>query len=205
VFLLDVRIERLIKMSLQVILGLDVSASMQTVEGRAARIDIAKELAGPVIQKACQLDASGPDVYTFGQKVTYLGNITAAQAKDKLNSLAADQYATNLGAFLGKAFQKAREFISQGDNALILVFTDGAASDKGLVKSEIINMTGSMTEDSQCALEIVYFGDEAATYLKELDDDLQSQGGKFDIVDATPISEAITLAVEELLNKAFND
>lgn len=192
-------------MSLQVILAFDVSASMQTPSGNTTRIGQAKELAGPVIAKASQLDADGPDVYSFGAKVTYLGNITADEATNKLQSLNADQFATNLGAFLSEAFSKARDKIGQGDNVLILIFTDGAASDKSIVKNEIINMAGSMTEDGQCALEIVYFGDEAASYLKELDDDLQGQGAKFDIVDATPISEAIALGVEDLLNKAFND
>jgi hypothetical protein len=190
---------------LQVIIGFDVSASMQTKEGNTTRIAQAKELAGPVVQKACQLDADGPDVYTFGQKVSYVGNVSADEASNKLNALSADEYATNLGAFLSQSFNKAREINAKGDNALILIFTDGAATDKDVVKNEIIGMSNSMTEDGQCALEIVYFGDEAATYLKELDDDLQSQGAKFDIVDATPISEAIALGVEDLLNKAFND
>ena len=192
-------------MSLQVIIGFDASASMQTREGNTTRIEQAKELAGPVITKASQLDPDGPDVYSFGAKVTYLGNVTADEASNKLNSLNADQFATNLGSFLGEAFQKVKDINSKGDNALILIFTDGAASDKALVKENIIGLTNAMSADEQCALEIVYFGDEAAGYLKELDDDLQNQGAKFDIVDATPINEAIALGVEELLNKAFND
>lgn len=192
-------------MPLQVVIGLDNSASMQTPLGSTTRLGTAKELAGPVIQKACQLDPSGPDVFSFGQKVTDLGNVTAEEAANKLNALKADEYATNFGAFLTTAFEKARGYNAAGDNVLVLVFTDGAATDKSLVKSEIISMANGMTADEQCALEIVYFGDEAATYLKELDDNLQAQGAKFDIVDATPIEEAITLDVEALLNKAFND
>ncbi|HEX3643644.1 MAG TPA: hypothetical protein VHV10_20335 [Ktedonobacteraceae bacterium] len=192
-------------MPLQVIIGFDNSASMQAPLGNTTRIGTAKELAGPVIAKACQLDKDGPDVYSFGGKTTYLGNITAGEATDKLNTLAADEYATGLGAFLTQAFSKARQIIAKGDNALILALTDGAATDKPLVKSEIIAMTNDMADDGQCALEIVYLSDEAASYLKELDDDLQAQGAKFDIVDATPIEEALTLDVEALLNKAFND
>jgi hypothetical protein len=192
-------------MALQVILGFDNSASMQTREGSASRIQKAKELAGPVIKKASQLDPNGPDVYSFGGKVTYLGNVTSDQATAKLNVLAADEYSTKLGEFLTEAFRKARTMNAEGDNVLILIFTDGAATDKPVVKREIINMSNSMAQDSQCALEIVYFGDEAANYLKELDDDLQNQGAKFDIVDATPIEEALRLDLEQLLDKAFND
>jgi hypothetical protein len=95
--------------------------------------------------------------------------------------------------------------IAEGDSVLVLIFTDGAASDRSVVKGEIINMSNSITDDSQCALEIIYFGDEAANYLRELDDDLQNQGAKFDIVDATPIEEALRLDLEQLLDKAFND
>lgn len=192
-------------MALQVILGFDNSASMQTRDGNATRMQKAKELAGPVIQKACQLDPNGPDVYSFGGKVTYLGNITADQATAKLNTLAADEYSTKLGEFLIEAFRRARGMIAEGDSVLVLIFTDGAASDRSVVKREIINMSNSITDDSQCTLEIIYFGDEAANYLKELDDDLQNQGAKFDIVDATPIEEALRLDLEQLLDKAFND
>jgi hypothetical protein len=192
-------------MALQVILGFDNSASMQTRDGNATRMQKAKELAGPVIQKACQLDPNGPDVYSFGGKVTYLGNVTSDQATAKLNTLAADEYSTKLGEFLTEAFRRARGMIAEGDSVLVLIFTDGAASDRSVVKREIINMSNSITDDSQCTLEIIYFGDEAANYLKELDDDLQNQGAKFDIVDATPIEEALHLDVEQLLDKAFND
>lgn len=192
-------------MGLDVILGFDNSASMQTREGSKTRIEIVKELAGSVITKACQLDADGPDAFSFGERVVSLGNISVQDATNKLNVIRADEYATNLGAFLHQAFKKAKEKIEGGSRVLILAFTDGAASDKAAVKHEIISMSKWMTEDAQCALEIVYVGDEAASYLKELDDDLQSQGAKFDIVDATPFQEAITLGVEELLNKAFND
>lgn len=192
-------------MSLQVIIGFDNSASMQASYGNTTRIGTAKELAGPVIAKACQIDPDGPDVYSFGGKTTYLGNVTASEAANKLNSLDASEYSTKLGNFLTEGFTKAREINATGDNALLLIFTDGAASDKDLVKSEIINMASTMAVDGQCALEIVYFGDEAANYLKELDDDLQGQGAKFDIVDATSIEEALTLDVEALLDKAFND
>lgn len=192
-------------MALQVILGLDNSASMQTREGSASRIQKAKELSSSVIKKACQIDPNGPDVYSFGGKVTYLGNVTPDQAIAKLNTLGADEYSTKLGEFLTEAFRKAQAMIAEGDNVLVLIFTDGAATDKAVVKREIINMSNSMTQDSQCALEIVYFGDEAASYLKELDDDLQNQGAKFDLVDATPIEEALHLDVEQLLDKAFND
>jgi VWA domain-containing protein len=192
-------------MALQVILGFDNSASMQTRDGNTSRMQKAKELAGPVIQKACQLDPNGPDVYSFGGKVNYLGNITADQATLKLNALAADEYSTKLGEFLMEAFRRARGMIAEGDNVLVLVFTDGAASDRAVVKREIINMSNSLADDSQCTLEIIYFGNEAANYLRELDDDLQNQGAKFDIVDATPIEEALQLDVEQLLDKAFND
>lgn len=189
-------------MPLEVILGLDNSVSMSSKEGNTTRIGAVKELASSIIKKACELDADGPDVFSFGEKIVSLGNISADAAITKLQSIAADEYGTNLGAFLSQAFKKAKEKIGQGSRVLVLAFTDGAASDAGVVESQIAAMANWMTEDSQCALEIVYVGTEAEGYLKKLDDQLNT---KFDIVDATPISEAITLGVEELLNKAFND
>jgi Mg-chelatase subunit ChlD len=189
-------------MSLDVILGFDASVSMKTKEGNTTRIGAVKELATSIIKKACELDEDGPDAFTFGERVTSLGNITADDAVAKLQSIAADEYATNLGAFLVQAFKKAKDKIGQGSRVLVLAFTDGAASDAKVVESQIASMADWMTEDAQCALEIIYVGDEAESYLKKLDDDLNT---KFDIVDATPINEAIALGVEELLNKAFND
>lgn len=192
-------------MALQVIIGFDNSASMQSREGNTSRIALAKELAGAVIAKACQVDPDGPDVFAFGQTITSLGNITAEEATAKLQELRASEYATNFGAFLTTAFSKAKAMISGGDDVLILVFTDGAATDASIVQREIVDMSNWMAADSQCALEIVYFGDEAKSYLQSLDDELTTKGAKFDIVDCTPIAEAQGLDVEALLNKAFND
>jgi len=193
-------------MSLQVVLGFDVSASMQTAdEPGVTRIGKAKELARYVIIEACKIDPNGPDALTFGQRVTDLGSVSVEQATDILGSVVANEYATNFGAFLAEAFIKAKEYIGQGDEALILAFTDGAASDRERVEREIIDAANGIEQDSHLALEIVYFGDEAKGYLADLDDSLQDKGAKFDIVDATPIDEAIALDVEALLNKAFND
>lgn len=192
-------------MPLRNIIGIDKSASMTAKEGGVTRIQLVKELAGTVIQKVCQVDPDGPDVYSFGQTVTSLGNITASSAVTKLQALQAHEYATNFGAFLAVAFREAKTMISQGDEVLILAFTDGTATDPDVVQQQIIDMSNWMAADSQCALEIVYFGDEARSYLESLDNDLKSRGAQFDIVDCTPIEEARNLDIEALLNKAFND
>lgn len=190
-------------MALQTILGFDNSASMQTRHGNATRISAAKELAGPVISKACELDPDGPDVYKFGQGAVYIGNISAEQAVSRLQTLQANEFSTDLGAFLTQAFSKAKTMIQQGDNVCILAFTDGGASDGILVQNQIISMTQWMTERTQCGLGIIYFGNEAEAYLKSLDDDLTSKGAKFDIVKTMSIEEAMALDVETLLNKVM--
>lgn len=192
-------------MGYQVIIGLDNSMSMQTAEGGTTRVKLAQELAGGIIAAACQVDADGPDVFTFGQSVRGLGTVTVERAQQALAALNASEPATATGAFLTQAFSLAKKKIEGGDQALILVVTDGAASDAGLVKSEIIKMSQWMQADEQCAVEFISISHEADAFLRELDDDLQRQGAKFDIVDATPIQEAVGLGLEGIYNKAFND
>lgn len=90
---------------------------------------------------------------------------------------------------------------------LLFVMTDGTPDDKNAVKKVIIAATKKMDKDEEIAIQFVQVGNDpgATAFLKELDDDLEKQGAKFDIVDTLPIDEVENLTVEELIEKSFAD
>ena len=190
-------------MSYQVIIGFDVSMSMQSAHNGSTRLAVAKELAGGIIDVACQMDPDGPELFTFGQGVKSRGTVTVAEAKAVLAGITATDPRNDTGAFLTEAFKLARKKNADGDQALIIVITDGDASDRDVVERQIVSMTKDMTEDGQCAVEFISVGNAADAWLTRLDDDLKAAA--FDIVDATPIEEAVKLGIEGLYNKAFSD
>lgn len=90
---------------------------------------------------------------------------------------------------------------------LIVVITDGQPTDAAQVAQVIINATQGMDRDSQCAISFLQVGSDAnaTKFLQQLDDELQSRGAKFDIVDCGKLEELTGLSTQDFVNKAFND
>lgn len=190
----------------QVIIGLDTSRSMQSrFSANATRVAVVKELAASVIKTACGEDPDGVDTFLFGEKLTKLGAITEAQIETQLAKLTAEEYGTCTGAYLREAFKLAKPMVERGERVVVFVFTDGDATDRELVKSEIRAMAKWQVDHGygrNCSVEIVYVGNDALPFLKELDDDLNAA---IDMVDTQSIEAASAMDVEALFNNAFND
>lgn len=192
-------------MSLQVLIGIDNSLSMGAREQGGTRMSLTKELAASIIKTVCEIDQDGPEVWLFGQKVQSLGNVDVAGAQAALARADASEYGTATDQFLTLALASAAKHMANGDQALIVIFTDGAAQRPDLVKSQIIAFTQKMERDEQAAILFVSISEEAAAFLNMLDDKLVPAGAKFDIVDRKDIKVAAAMDVETLLWNAFED
>ncbi len=188
--------------NIQVAILLDDSISMRAQHGGfASRLAAVKEAAMPIIEKACLLDPNGPTLISFGSQIHVEDGVTLERVAAVLNGIQANGTST----MTGKAVAKALEFVAQwnadGDQGLVVVFTDGAASDRDALIRNIEGYSNRMTADEQCAILFVSVGTDAIPFLTQLDDSLN---GKFDIVDHKTLEEALALGVEELFDAAFN-
>lgn len=75
------------------------------------------------------------------------------------------------------------------------------------VKKVIIKATQRMSSREELSISFVQIGtDSGATqFLQELDDDLEEQGAKFDIVDTVTTEEMSSMTFSQLIQKSLTD
>ncbi len=71
----------------------------------------------------------------------------------------------------------------------------------------IVDATKKMDADEEIAVSFIQAGDDpgARAFLESLDNDLQGQGAKFDIVDTKNEAEMDNLSLEDILVAAVTD
>lgn len=191
---------------------IDKSGSMATadVNGRE-RWDAAKEGTLALTSKIVKYDPDGITVYPFAGNFRTYENVATTETVNKIfhenepnGSTALDK---PLAAALDSYFALKAKGEAKANGAMILVVTDGIPDDRKAVERVIIEATKKMDRDEELAISFIQIGkDGAATqFLKHLDDELQSAGAKFDIVDTVTQDEAEGMTFVELLEKALND
>jgi Mg-chelatase subunit ChlD len=188
------------------IIALDASGSMgnpstrfsgktRWQEGQELIIGLAGVLAG--------FDADGIDVITFGQSVQVFESTTADKVSEVLSTVSpygGTPTDKALAAIVAK--QKA-----SGKNTVAIIFTDGEPNDKAAVEKVIVDAANSIEKDEALTFLFVQIGNapDATAFLQHLDDELQSKGAAFDIVDTLAAEVAETMAPLDLINHAIND
>jgi hypothetical protein len=101
--------------------------------------------------------------------------------------------------YLGPVLKEAMEPDTVGRAETIFILTDGEASDPSVVTRNIIEYTKKMCKPEMLSISFIQVGlnGPAQDYLNSLDDDLEGQGARFDIVDA--------MTKDEMEGKSFLD
>lgn len=180
----------------QFIFGVDVSASMQTKDvGGQSRIEALKEQVITFIGEAAKYDPDGVDVVTFGSKITHLGALTAAEAKDKIAPLKASEMSTDTAGLIRKAWTLHQDKASS-DQTVLFIATDGEPNDREAVKNEIRAIAKQQEADKEVFsisfLTVGTIDPGLQSFLTELDDTLNAQdknGAAIDIVDVKALAE----------------
>lgn len=189
----------------------DKSGSMMTPDGGGSktRWSSAEESTFALAAKCEQLDPDGITVYLFSGRFQRYDNVTSAKVAQifKENEPSGR---TDLASVLKDAvnhyFQnKASGQAKSGET--ILVITDGEPDDRKAVMRVIIEATRQMERDEELAISMIQVGNDtqATRFLKALDDELESVGAKFDIVDTITIDEMEDYTLSEVLLKAISD
>jgi Mg-chelatase subunit ChlD len=191
---------------------IDKSGSMATKDqiNGMSRWTVMQESALAVASKCEEFDPDGITVYVFSGKFRRYDNVTAA----KVSSIFQENEPagrTDLAGVLNDAiasyFQRKSQGQTKPNGETILIVTDGEPDDRKAVIQVIIQATQKMDRDEELALSFIQVGrdDAAKRFLKLLDDELQSAGAKFDIVDTITIDDLEDLSIREVLLNAIYD
>jgi hypothetical protein len=190
---------------------IDKSGSMSIKDrpNGKSRWQIMQEATLALANKCEELDPDGITVYTFAGKFKRYDNITANKVP-KIFLENEPSGRTDLAGVLVDAFnnffqRKAMGNIKTGET--ILVVTDGEPDDRAAVMRLIIEASRRLDRDEELAISFIQVGEdsEATKFLKILDDELQSAGAKFDIVDTVTLEDMEDLSLSEVLLNAIVD
>lgn len=187
------------------VLIIDKSGSMSRpdVNGKS-RWESAKESAVALARKCAQFDADGIDLYVFSGNFKKYSNTTPDKVEQIFNEND-PMGSTALHLVLQDAL--SCYFTNKAKPVTILVLTDGEPDDRAAVSKVIIDSSKKMDSDEEVAISFIQVGKDpsARAFLKSLDDDLQQNGAKFDIVDTVTFDEMDNMTLNEVLLNAIND
>lgn len=180
----------------QYILAGDISASMEAVDaacGDQPRYDYMLEKFKQFIKVSEDFDPDGPTVLLFGEDVHTYENTTLAAIETNLNRANVKfEGWTNTDKALAQAYElhKAQKAGNATVSTVLLVFTDGAPTNRKAVEQTIRSISDSLDRDDEFSISFLTVGtiDQGLQeYLVKLDDELT--GVKFDIVDVKKLEE----------------
>jgi len=195
------------------VIVLDKSGSMgdtDTPTGQS-RWAYAQESTEAIAREVSKIDKDGITVIPFSSSFKVYEN----QTESKLKEIWKEQSpggGTTLAPVLKQVFadymkrKKAGQTKPNGE--VLLVVTDGQPSDEKEVAQEIIRFGNQLDNaDSEYGISFIQVGKDpgATQFLKKLDDNLTSQGAKYDIVDTKTMDEVEQIGLTETLMAALND
>lgn len=187
------------------------SMSMNDCPGGKTRWETAQEGTEAIARKCATLDPDGITVYMFASAFKRHDNVTP----DKVSQIFAEHEpfgSTDTAGVLSDIFKQwgARKKAGELKNGeTVLVITDGEPNDRQAVARCIKEVTGQMDADPELAISFLQVGkDQAAqSFLQHLDDGLEKEGAKFDIVDTKTFAEIEEkgMTLTEVLAAAIED
>ena len=191
---------------------IDKSSSMATSDqpGGKTRWEIAREATCALAQKCEQIDPDGITVYVFSGRFRRYDNVTSdkvTQIYEENEPMGRTDLASVLRDALDNYFERKAAGKTKPNGETLLVVTDGAPTDSKAVMRLIIDASRKIDRDEELALSLIQVGkDKKATeFLKALDDQLQSAGAQFDIVDTITVENMQGMSLSQVLLNAITD
>lgn len=191
---------------------IDKSGSMATRDqlGNKSRWETMQESSLALASKCEEFDADGITVYLFSGRFKRYDNVTANKVTQVFKENEPSGR-TDLASVLQDAtsnyFQRKAAGQTKPNGETILVVTDGEPDDRKAVMKVIIEASRRMERDEELAISFIQVGTDAQAtkFLKILDDELQSAGAKFDIVDTVTMEDMEDMTLTEVLLNAITD
>ncbi|MBZ8179716.1 MAG: VWA domain-containing protein [Oscillatoria sp. PMC 1051.18] len=191
---------------------IDKSGSMSIKDqyGGKSRWSVMQESTLALASKCEELDPDGITVYTFSGKFRRYDNVTAnkvGQIFQENEPSGRTDLAKVLEDALNDYFQRKTAGQTKANGETILVVTDGEPDDRKAVMRVIVEASRRIDKDEELAISFIQVGNDpdAKKFLKILDDELQSAGAKFDIVDTVTLDDMEDMTLTEVLLNAIID
>ncbi|MBD2013712.1 VWA domain-containing protein [Microcoleus sp. FACHB-53] len=191
---------------------IDKSGSMATRDqlGNKSRWETMQESSLALASKCEEFDPDGITVYLFSGRFKRYDNVTTNKVTQVFKENEPSGR-TDLASVLQDAtsnyFQRKAAGQTKPNGETILVVTDGEPDDRKAVMKVIIETSRRMERDEELAISFIQVGTDAQAtkFLKILDDELQSAGAKFDIVDTVTMEDMEDMTLTEVLLNAITD
>jgi uncharacterized protein with von Willebrand factor type A (vWA) domain len=186
------------------------SMSIKDQPGGKSRWQAMQESALAVASKCEEFDPDGITVYLFSGKFKRYDNVTS----NKVGQIFHENEPSGRTDLAGVLLDATNSYLQRKANRqtkpngeTILVVTDGEPDDRKAVMKVIIETSRRMDRDEELAISFIQVGNDAdaTKFLKVLDDELQSAGAKFDIVDTIAIDDMEDMTLTEVLLNAITD
>ena len=200
---------------------IDKSGSMgaSDCQGGITRWEQAKRWSKVFAQKCEQYDDDGIDVIMFDDSAVLFEGVTSSKVDElftknrpcgstdtsKALNVIFDKYfsgseSKSLFSFFGKKKES-----SPRKPMIVVCITDGEPNSKRDVVDTIIRASKKINDDSELGVTFIQVGRDntARRFLQELDDDLVSEGAKFDIVSCKNDKEMDNTSIEQVLIEAI--
>lgn len=193
---------------------IDKSGSMSEKDqaGGKSRWKVMQESTLALATKCEEFDPDGITVYTFSSGFKRYDNVTAnkvIQIFKENEPVGRTEMAKVLNHAFENYFQRRESGQTKPSGEIILVVTDGQPENEKSVITAISEATQRLNGEQELGISFIQIGNdpEATIFLKALDDDLQSLGAKFDIVDTITIQEIEeeNLTLTEVLLRSLED
>lgn len=189
---------------------IDKSGSMSIDDrpGGKTRWEAAQESTLALAQECEKIDPDGITVYLFSGRFRRYDNVTADRVS-KIYTENDPMGRTDLASVLDDAvsnyFERKAAGEAKANGETIVVITDGEPDDYKSVMRVIIDASRKIDRDEELGISLIQVGNDrkATQFLKALDDQLESAGAKFDIVDTITIDEMQGLTLTEVLLNAI--
>ncbi|NJM89015.1 MAG: VWA domain-containing protein [Hydrococcus sp. RU_2_2] len=191
---------------------IDKSGSMSTKDraGGKSRWSIMQESTLALASKCEDIDPDGITVYTFSGRFRRYENVTSAKVQQiflENEPMGTTDLAGVLQDATNSYFQRKSAGQTKANGEIIIVVTDGEPDDRKAVMRVIIEASRRLDKDEELAITFIQIGEDAGAtqFLKALDDEMQSVGAKFDIVDTVTVEDMENYTLTEILLNAIAD
>jgi hypothetical protein len=194
-----------------IIVGIDRSGSMgDPGKSGKSKWEEAQEGTKALVREAIKVDSDGVTLCLFNGADTLkeYKNVKDAAVVDQIFTENSPMSGTPTNVLLNKYLGEYLTAKKAGNNPkpiILGVVTDGEPTDRKATKAAIINATKDMEKDGEIGISFIQIGNDpgATSFLQDLDDNLQNEGAKFDIVDTKHMDNIDNLMVA--LEAALDD
>jgi hypothetical protein len=192
---------------------LDKSGSMAdavSASNPKSRWDYCKEETRLITKKLSEFDPDGCTFVPFSGKPHVYAN-TTPDTIDKIFTENWPSGGTDLAAALQVCFEdyyaQKKAKTQKANGIMIVVITDGVPDDEDAVAKGIVKFSKTLDHDDEAGISFLQVGEDAhaSAYLKRLDDHLQQEGAKFDIVNAKTMEDLEDVSLVDAMIAALDE